>query len=377
MTQARQLRRRSPLDPHTEDPDDVVVEVNGAALTGWKKVDITRRIDAASGSFSLAIQHIEPWPIRAGHEVRILIGGTLAMTGYVDDITAAIEKDSTTLEVSGRDRTEDLVDCAVPEDASELRGVTLEELALRVGEPLSVDVITRLAEDLPFELFRFNAGESCWSAIERACRLRGVLAFADQNGRLVLAFPATAMADTGIVYGTPQLLSANLRWTHADRYRLYVVTGQRPGSDDAWGAAVAEVRGEAQDLSVERPRTLVKVAEGIVDQASADQYAQWLATVRAARSSTCTLKLLGWRQTARGRLWSVNELVRVTIPRWRLNGELLLVNAVRFSYPPRTTTLELVRRDAYSPEPQVEPENDPLRGWGDDSQTPDATELDQ
>ena len=349
----RTIRQGDPLNPHTEDLDELTVEANGRAVSGWKSIEITRRLDAASGSFRLEIQHVEPWPITAGGEVRIFIGGDLVVTGYVDTIEAAIERDSTSLVVSGRDRTEDLVDCAVPESPTELARVTLEQVAAHVAAPYGVKIESRMAEDLPFDVYRFNAGESAWAAIERGCRKRGVLAFADHEGRLVLAFPATARSDRDIAYG--DFLSANLRWQHADRFRLYVVTGQRPGNDDAWGAAVAEIRGQAQDGAVSRPRTLVKVAESPVDQAAADQYAAWLATVRAARAAQVSVQMLGWRQEPRGRLWQVNQLVGVTIPRWRIDGELLLVNGVTFRYPPRTTTLELVGRNAYSAEPSMGP----------------------
>lgn len=369
---SRQVRERPSLDPHTEEPDDVVVICNGRSISGWKSVEITRRLDAASGSFSLEIQHVEPWPIRAGDEVRILVGGTTVVTGYVDTIDAAIDANTTSLTVSGRDRTEDLVDCAAPESPAELRGVNLEELAQHLCAPLSIDVITRLPEDLPFDVFRVNRGETGWSALERACRKRGVLAFPDERGFLVLAHPATSRSDRDL--GDGDYLAANLRWQQAERFRVYVVTGQRPGSDDSWGAAVSEIRGEASDLSVDRPRRLVRAAEGPVNQAQAEQYAQWMATFRAARAAQVSLQLQGWRQSPRGELWKVNQLVAVAIKRWRLEGELLLINAVKFSYPPRTTTLELVRRDAYAVEPQIDNERDPLRAWGDDSRAPEDEE---
>lgn len=366
---ARTIQARSPLDPHVDDTDDVVVRVNGTSISGWKTVDVERRLDAVSGTFRLSIQHVEPWPITAGDAVEIYIGDVLLMTGYVDSIDATIDSESSELVVSGRDKTQDLVDCAAPESPTELRSVTLEQIATHVAQPYDVEVITRLNEDLPFEVWRANAGESAWSAIERGCRKRGALAFADERGRLVLAFPATARTERDI--GPGDWLSASLSWTAADRFQTYVVTGQRPGNDDAWGAVVAEARGVARDAGVQRPRVLVKVAEGPVNQAEADQYAAWLATVRAARSAQISIKLLGWRQTPRtGPLWQVNQLVGVNLPRWRLRGELLLINAVRFQYPPRTVTLELSRRDAYSAEPQVDTDNDPLRGWGNPSLAP-------
>ena len=121
----RTIRQGDPLNPHTEDPDELTVEANGRAVAGWKSIEIQRRLDAASGSFRLEIQHVEPWPITAGGEVRIFIGGDLVVTGYVDTVEASISRDSTSLVVSGRDRTEDLVDCAVPESPTELARVTL------------------------------------------------------------------------------------------------------------------------------------------------------------------------------------------------------------------------------------------------------------
>lgn len=362
----------SPFAPELDD--DVVIEVNGTSLRGWKKIDITRRLDAVSGSFALETQHGEPWPVSAGDEVRVLVGDDLVMTGFVDEMTGEIKLDSTDLEVAGRDRTADLVDSAIPETPTELHNVSLIELARHCATPLLVDVVDELPELFRFPSFKFNTSEKCWAAIERACRTRNKIAFTDERGRLLLTTPALHDADAPIVYGQ-NLLGARMQWTHTDRFQTYVVKGQRPGSDDGWGAVASTVRAEARDLSVERPRVFIQIADGVVDDRSAQAYANWLSTFRAARSASVTVELLDWRQTAGGRLWKVNELVRLSIPRWRLNDKPFLVNAVRFSYPSRKTTLELVRPDAYTAEPTLEQKSDPFNAWGDDAQVPEGDDL--
>lgn len=362
--------RRGVVDPHRPAVDEVTVECNGKTLRNWLSLSIGRRLDAVAGTFQLSTRHVEPWPIKRGSSVRIYFGDELALTGIVDNVRATIDANSAPIEVSGRDRTGDLVDCSAPESPTQFFAVSLAEIAEHVAAPLGIEVVDEYLAAPLFEDFRIGPDEKAFSAIERGCRLRSLVAHSDELGRLVLARPGQDAAAAQLEYGV-NVLAASFEGSDADRFRFYVVKGQQPGSDNSWGAAVAAIRAEAVDGAIERNRRLTVVAESAVDQASADAYARWLATVRAARSATLSVQLASWRQTPGGPLWRINQTVPVFIPRWRLNGAPLLINAVRFQFPSRRCTLELVRADAYSPEPIVDKAGDPFNDWADDSQEPD------
>lgn len=363
-------QRSGVVDPHASAVDEIRVECNGKTLRNWRSLSIGRRLDAVAGTFQLTSQHVEPWPIKGGNELRIYFGGELALTGIVDGVRDRFDDRSASIEVSGRDRTGDLVDCSAPESPTQFFAVSLAEIAEHVARPLGIEVVDQYLIAPLFADFRIGPDEKAFSAIERGCRLRSLVAHSDELGRLVLARPGQTAAVGQLEYGR-NILSASFEASHADRFRVYVVKGQRPGSDDTWGAAVAAVRAEAIDGAIERDRRLTVVAESAVDQPSADAYARWLATVRAARSAVLSVELASWRQTPGGRLWRINETVPVFIPRMRLAGAPLLVNAVRFQFPSRRCTLELVRADAYSPEPIVEKSGDPFETWTDDEFEPD------
>jgi len=358
MTPDPALRLRAASDPSGAPQDELVLEVEGRPFAAWTSFRLKRELGACSGSFEIegTIEH--PFPIRAGARVRVLLGGLLAATGNVDAIRCRLSGSEHAVEVGGRDLTADLHDCSIHEDLGELSDVYLTDVAHLAASPYDVELHVLGSGD-PFPKWRFNTGETAWAAIERACRLRGRLAYADEEGALVIEAPARRRAEGAIVEGLADL---DLRWEDGDRFQTYLVRGQGRGSDSAWGSAVAAVEGSARDFGVRRPRVLVVVAETSISPEDAEARALWERAVRSARSAFIEAGVQGWRQTPGGRLWRLNELVYVDVPRWGFR-DVLLVDGLEFSRSEEgtRTTLRLARKTAYDPEPA--PSADPFEDW--------------
>lgn len=192
--------------------------------------------------------------------------------------------------------------------------------------------------------------------------MRGALCYGSGDGALTLSVPASTRAVGALVEGE-NVSDAAIDYSLTDRFQTYIITGQRPGSDAGWGAAVAQVEARSIDRRLSRYRPLEVVAEGLVDQASAEQRAQWEGTVRAAESATLQVTVQGWRQRPGARPWAVNELVRCHLPSLRVDA-FLLCRAVEFRQDEdggTRTRLSLVRGDAYRTLPVLETERD----WDD------------
>lgn len=344
--------------------DDLVLEVNGNAFTGWESMTIGRSIEAASGSFTFQSSSRLPWPIRPGDEVVVRLGTEALLTGYVDDLGAEGDKSETRYRVAGRDRTADLVDCSEITDPGEWIGLTLIELVRAIALPFGVRVRAEANPDEVFALFTRQSGETAWSAIERACRLRGVLAYSTGDGELAIARPASGNAQTELATGRDgNVESWSVRVSNRERFSSYVIRGQRPGDDDAYGDAVIGIEGSARDDAIGRFRPLLVLAEGSLTFESATDRAGYEATFRAARAAEVRVKVAGWRQVpVTGRPWRVNDLVSVRIPEAQAE-QSLLVKEVRFARDKQSgseTTLTLTRRDAYIPQPIVDTDAEAL-----------------
>lgn len=336
--------------------DELELLVGGTRFTGWESVQVVRQMEAASGSFTVTVSDRDPLPIKAGQEVTVRVAGEVVIRGHVDQVDAKGSATERSVSIAGRDLTADLVDCSELSEPGEWFDIELVALVSLIAQPFRVEVRS-LLEDFPdpFDRFARQPGETAFSAIERACRLRGVLAFSSGDGALLLARPGKTLADAALVEGENVLswaVSTNLR----QRFQHYVVRAQMRGQDDYFGDQSALVEGTADDAGVPRFRPLLVLAEGALAFENARDRAQWEATVRAARSSTVSVIVQGWRQLPGGRVWQLNERATVRLPGAGLD-QVLLVNELRFSRDLEEGTITeigLTRSDAYDPQPEVD-----------------------
>lgn len=338
--------------------DELKLTVGGRIYGGWEDVEISRRLETVAGGFRLSVTdrwsgQAQPWPILAGDACRLAINGETVIDGYVDQAAPSLDGGKRSLSVSGRDRTGDVVDCSAIHAAAEWHNIGLLRLAGILCEPFGVSVRTDVALSEPFGKFAVQPGETAWEALERACRLRAVLATSDGAGGVLITRTGRQRAVDDLVQGE-NILAGDATFDMARRYSRYIVKGQGAGTDFSFGEAVAEVSGGAADAGVPRYRPLLVMAEGAATGGVAQQRAQWEATVRAARGAAANIKVQGWTQR-NGRLWLPNHLVRVTCPWLQLDGEMLIggVTYRKSNANGTTTTLQLMRPDALTPKPEV------------------------
>jgi prophage tail gpP-like protein len=340
--------------------------VNGVRYAGWKTAQVTRGVESISGGFSLSVSErwdgqSKPWPIVEGDECKLFIGDVPIITGYVDRRSLSYTADDHSLTVSGRDATGDLVDSSALLGRWEFLGVPLLTFAKRLCDPFGIEVEIQPGLTLPKPAAKLtiDPGDTVFEALERACRLAAVLPVSDGLGGLLLTRTGSTRCTTALVEGE-NILGAAADYDVSGRFRRYVVLGQRAGSDNDYGSAVAAVKGEAQDLNVGRAaRTLVIRAEGAVTTGYARRRAEWDAKIRAARGDAVSVLVQGWTE-GDDTLWPANALVPVRSAWLGVDGEMLITQAT-YSLDENsgaTTELLLRRPDAFLPEPVV------VRGGG-------------
>ena len=352
---------RYPIDP-------ITLRIAGVDWMYWKNVEITRQMDAIAGAFSISLADrwtdgaqasAEALPIAAGMECELLIGDDPVIKGYIDKASPSFSAQDHGISISGRDRSADLVDCAAVHKPGHWMGVSALQLAQDLAKPFGVSVRAEGNIGAPIPSLVLEQGETAFEALDRALKLRELLACPDGAGGLVLLKAGARKNDTALKQGE-NILTASADFDMADRFSDYLVYGQQPGGDAIYGLPVCAVHAAAKDPAVRRYRPMIIRAESSVDAGAAQQRAVWEKTVRAARSVTVSVTVQGFRQGKPGDttvpLWQLNAMTDVDIPFLRLK-QRLVAGKITFRRDPQsgsTTTLELRDPAAFKPEPKTQ-----------------------
>lgn len=298
--------------------------VGGQRYSGWKSIEIQRGIEQCTGQFSLSVTErwpgsLDPRPIAAGQPCRVTIDGDPVITGYVDEARPGYDDKTTWFNVTGRDKTADLVDCSAIYKTGQWKGQTLARIARDLTAPFGIEVVIgpmAAAANAPIPSFNIEEGESVFDCLERAARLKALMLWTDGLGKLVIDLPGSQRTGTALVEGK-NILRAEGMFNWAERYSEYIVKGQAPGQHDA--------RGTARDSTVNRYRPLIVLAEDAAPGVTPQQRAEWEKQVRAGRANRISVKVQSWRQAGDdGELWAPGLLVLFDSPRLRINAELVI-----------------------------------------------------
>lgn len=306
---------------------EAALTVGSKVHKGWTEVTVSRSMEQLAGSFDISFT--ERWsdkdeaiPIRAGDACKLALDDTTVIKGFVDDTQVTYDATSHTMSAAGRSLG-DLVDCSAIYKKGRWRNAGLLSIANDLCSPFSVDV-TGLADlGEPFKVFALEDGETVFEALERACRMRGVIMQATPEGQLDFVRIGANRTLTVIELGK-NVVRGERAESFQERFSKYIVKTQAPGTDDSYGVAVAHPQKTVLDKDVKRPRPLIVHAEGLSTTAGLNKRAQWEANVRAGRSRRLTYTVQDWH-CAEG-LWQPNTLVQVRDPMLEAYAELLIIS---------------------------------------------------
>lgn len=336
---------------HADTPEKVILLVDGVRHSGWKSVSINRSIETVAGTFNLVLT--ERWPgqeaarpVMPGRPCQVLIGSDKVMTGYVDDTNPKYDKNSHTVQVTGRCKTGDPVDCSAIYRSGQWRGVRLETIAKDLLAPFNIQVKVEENTGRAFGSYSIEEGETAFECIERAARQRAVLLISDADGNLVITTASETM--TGIVIEEGKNIeSAEAAISWKDRYSKIIVKGQGKPTDSDFGERSTRGKGIANDESINRYRPLIIIAEDSGDGITLAERAAWERNSRRGKGNRATITVSGWR--INDKLWQPNMLVSVTSPRLWLDDEPMLIAGCQYqlSGAGSTTVLSLAMPEAF------------------------------
>lgn len=338
-------------------PDQVELLVDGVAYGGWKSASITRAMDAASGTFNLAVtdrwtEGEEPWPIEPGDACEIRLDGETILAGFVDLIRPSFSATGRAIQVQGRDRSSDMVDCSAVHTPDQWTNIGLLELANILAGPFGITVQADADLGSPIDLVKLQHGETAFEAINRHAKMRRVLLMPDGKGGLLLTRTASRQAAVPLIQGRNILeASGTIDWS--DRYSDYIVKGQAGYREETSGEDEAHAVAQTKDAYMTRYRPLIVVNDTETNGANAAERAAWEANTRIGKSAQAQITVQGWRQEPGGALWQPNMRVTVQAPWLTLAGEML-IRQVTFDKDQTggtRTRLDIVSPQAFAPEP--------------------------
>ena len=343
---------------------EAVLTVGGRRLAGWTEVSVSASIERLAPTFRLSMSErapgeTTPRDVRPGESASVALDGEAVLAGYVDTVRPSYDSTSHRIAVDGRDATGDLSECSAASTPGEWHDATLTDVVSALCAPFGIGVSADAVGE-PFRRFRIEEGETVFEAIDRACRMRGLLPLADGRGGLVLGRPVRDRAGVRLERGR-SMLAAQGQASMLGRFSEYTILGQQPGDDFLTPQAAAHVVASARDASVSRHRPLTVIAEQALTGSEAAVRVRWERDVRAARSRRVTATVRGWRESGgEGPLWRPGRLVGVVDDWLGLSRALLIVTVVwRRDAGGTLSDLTLLPEQAFSAEPVSEVSNTP------------------
>jgi prophage tail gpP-like protein len=344
--------------------DDLTLEVGGAAISGWTDIEVTLGIERCPSDFR--VQLTERFPgeaktveVKPGDPCKVKLGNDLVITGYVDAYEPSIDSRHHQIEVSGRGKCQDLVDCSADWPGGQVINTTALDLATKLAGKYGVKVAADNS-DIGGKIPQFNimVGETPYEIIERIGAWRGFLAYELADGSLYLATAGAKKMASGFKLGgdDANVLAAKATYSIAQRYQSYRGFLQAidtledlkkdPGKPDVNPVIDKGVpRFRQLDLVVEAQDTLEMIATRRVT---------WEATRRAGRGMQLEITADSWRDKD-GQLWLPNAIVPVDMPALKAPSLDWTISEVKFRRGENGTSAEVVvmPKDAFVPEPHL------------------------
>ncbi len=340
--------------------NDVYITVAGEKFTRWKSIKITQSLETLTSSFDLLvsgnpdIESNDDWPLRTQEECIIYIGDDKLITGYIDNVTAEIQKDSHRISIRGRDKTCDLVDCSYISNKNSWGKTTLLALANISAKPfnLRAKLDTGVSDSRSFQ-FTLNSSESIFDNLSKKAKNYGLLLITNRDGDVLITNSGNTRAVDALTVGG-NILEASAVYKYDNRFSDYIVYAQAPSKQNrgAWKTNI-NIKVTSEDAGVLRYRPKLIKAASPLGRSGAQEYANWEALVRAGKSQEINVKVQGFRQSS-GDLWTINNLVDVYAPTLFVNPATeMLITSVEFSYDKSGmfTKMALKRKDAFEAKP--------------------------
>jgi len=352
--------------------NEIYLQVDGKRVFGWTSIEVRTGVEVFPTQFTLGMTEVYPGELAAlrvqpGQYCELFAGSKSLARGYVDRYHTGFSGSSHSIQMSGRGKCQDLLDCSAEWPAGQFVNATAYSLAQDLaaaygkspdGQPLHpINVFCNEDPETLRRLPQLNLilGETPYEVIERVCRYSSLLVYEDFDGDLVLSRTgkdamASALQEGINVQAATIEYGADLRYSE---YRCFIQSVAN-GLDGGDGGNLI---GGTHDKGMARNRKRYIIAEataGFVDLCI--ERAVWERNHRNGKSEVIKVTTDTWFDEA-GNLWKPNRLVTVYLPSLKMKSPVTwLIGDVVFKKEIETGTtaeLTIMHPGAYSSQPMA------------------------
>lgn len=271
----------------------ITLKTNNYSMIGWKEIHVEKCIDLLSGKVELHSDLLRNTVdfIPQGSLCELYDGNTKVSTFYADRVKKTVSGSGRYLNIWGREKTCDLVDCNFT-PVWEWKNVTVLKIVTDLTTPFGITVKCDVTTpSLPS--FRANYGETLANIIGDLMHRSGLRIRTDVAGSLVIEPDGHVKGATDYEHGV-NLFFCSTYTEGFQSYSKYVVRGQQVGIDGMLCDAPAQV--ESIVTGSGRYRPLLVLPEGSINEATAKVMGEWENSVRALRSKKFIMCLSNWAE---------------------------------------------------------------------------------
>jgi prophage tail gpP-like protein len=116
------------------EAETFTLTVNGQRYERWEEIRVTREIDRMCTDFNIAVSErllasANGFPLAPFQECTVAIGSDPVLTGYIDNYLPEVATDHHAVRITGRSKTEDIVNCTPDIKGGQFAGYKLDAIA--------------------------------------------------------------------------------------------------------------------------------------------------------------------------------------------------------------------------------------------------------
>jgi len=338
--------------------NEIVLNVNGKEFSGWKELEISQSLDQLASSFAFSYtekypNQIDSFDFGMGEEAIVQINDHRLITGYIEEIDKNYDNSNHVLQIRGRDKLGDVVDCSYweKEKTGEWLNQTVENLVKSLVSPFGISVVVddtvRSTADERKLSFKIREGDTIADSLSRLMREFAFLPVSYGDGKLTMTRAASERKATTAIETGKNVLAGNSYQSNTERFSRYIVKGSNTGDPVHELETFTGPSKYALDPVIARNRPIVIIHEDKTNHAGCQKRADWESMVRAGKSRSYKYVLNDWLQKD-GTPWPLNALYSVNDKINKVNGSFLSSSVTfRLNGWGKTTEINLVDPKTY------------------------------
>ena len=320
----------------------LMAEIEGIPYTDAISISVNRSIRNMVNEFSIetSANAMENLPVRTGNTVVIYADGNIIFNGFVDRISMNNSRDSHSLSVQGRERTQDLLDSTVTGATTFSGGLAFTDIARRVldaGNMQDIEVINETGVSPTFlgtDIVSADIGDGAFDFLEKLARKLQFVLTTNEDGNLLMLRASQSRLPMRLINErggqNNNVLSSSMTKDLATRYNQYNVVSQlNPVTSSEPAASIVSQLGSGIDSEIRQSRILTINSEEELDNSRVRSRAAFEANIRRAASLEYYAVIQG--NSIHGDAIKLNRLVFVKDDLAGIASDMLL-HTVRYSF---------------------------------------------